>query len=717
MLPRVEEVANAALPYASRVGSMVLAIIIACLWVALSTLQQENKELRQVLGQTNVKPSLDMAGLANDFYLFLLMQVASIGFVLYVLAKFVRQEYQKLLITHRALLGVDKEALEQFSYASHFESRLDYWFSASHLSKPIALIVLTALLILVGSIVMSIVSSQPFGLSMWKTWTYVADPGTHADVEDISMRIVAIFVTIGGMLVFAVLVGIVAEEIGSAMDNLKKGKSQVSVVHHTLILGWNDKIIPIIKELALANESEGGGTIVVLSTRDKIEMEQDIVNAEIDLKGTEIVCRSGSPLQTSDLKKVSATLARSMIVLVNDTAVDADAADAKCLRVVLCIVGLMKSVGRLPSGHIVVELMDIDNKPLIDMVGHGWTESVVTHDVVGRLMIQSSLQPAVAHVLAELLSFDGNEIYFSEWPELIGITFEEVVYRFDRAIPFGIKTVTGEILINPDPSLVIQDGDKIIVVAEDDDTYTASKHPLFIPNELHKKQLRVVLKEKPKRLMFCGWRRDIDDMIVELDKVLPSGSELHILSPKSLAARQIDLTEGGLKEDELKNIHLVHTVGKSVVRRNLEKLPLEVFDSILILADQTSEHSIEDADSRSLATLLLIRDIQKERLGRTSSNMIVSEILDARTRGLVKVADIADYVMSNDIVSSYIAQVSENRDANTIWKEILTDEGNEVYVRPIRSYRDIVPNRPYSFWEIIAICPKIRRTFCRIWVL
>lgn len=48
-------------------------------------------------------------------------------------------------------------------------------------------------------------------------------------------------------------------------------------------------------------------------------------------------------------------------------------------------------------------------------------------------------------------------------------------------------------------------------------------------------------------------------------------------------------------------------------RRHLEKLQLESFDSVLILADEAHEQDVSKMDSRSLGSLLLIRDIQEKR--------------------------------------------------------------------------------------------------------
>lgn len=50
-------------------------------------------------------------------------------------------------------------------------------------------------------------------------------------------------------------------------------------------------------------------------------------------------------------------------------------------------------------GHVVVEMSDLDNEPLVKLVGGEVIETVVAHDVIGRLMIQCALQPGLAQVI------------------------------------------------------------------------------------------------------------------------------------------------------------------------------------------------------------------------------------------------------------------------------------------------------------------------------
>lgn len=45
-----------------------------------------------------------------------------------------------------------------------------------------------------------------------------------------------------------------------------------------------------------------------------------------------------------------------------------------------------------------MEMSDLDNEPLVKLVGGELIETVVAHDVIGRLMIQCALQPGLAQV-------------------------------------------------------------------------------------------------------------------------------------------------------------------------------------------------------------------------------------------------------------------------------------------------------------------------------
>lgn len=84
-----------------------------------------------------------------------------------------------------------------------------------------------------------------------------------------------------------------AEAIGDKIEGLKRGRTEVLEAGHTLILGWSDKMLNMIDQLCLANQSAGGKAIVVLAERDKQDMEFDIHKQIHNLRGSRILCRWG----------------------------------------------------------------------------------------------------------------------------------------------------------------------------------------------------------------------------------------------------------------------------------------------------------------------------------------------------------------------------------------------------------------------------------------
>ena len=71
----------------------------------------------------------------------------------------------------------------------------------------------------------------------------------------------------------------------------------------------------ILHQLALANESEGGGCVVILADRDKPDMDDDVAEMDFDFRGTYVVTRTGTPIDAHDLARCSPATARSIIIL------------------------------------------------------------------------------------------------------------------------------------------------------------------------------------------------------------------------------------------------------------------------------------------------------------------------------------------------------------------------------------------------------------------
>lgn len=539
------------------------------------------------------------------------------------------ERFVAFVLTERKLYEQACVDSGSFDLREYIFFRVDCLYSRDHSFKAYLLFTSTIVLITVGGILFYLTSDSSLGESMWSAWTFVADPGTHTDSADFAQRIVGVLVTIGGMVIFALVIGIVSEDVSTLMDGLRKGTCAVIAHNHTLILGYSDKLIPTIYQIALANESLGGAAIVVLSELDKEELELRIQRSGIDLRGSEVIVRTGIPYLQADLKRVSAEDARSIIILSDRSESNADMADVNAVRNVLCL----NAMGAPKNGHIVCEICDIDNEDLVRIVGKNTVETFVSHDIIGRLMIQCARERGLSLVLESLLGFDGDEFYIEEWPELVGLTFEELMYRMDGAVVIGFARacvgadVTRRVVLNPSMDARLEEGDAVVVIAEDDDTYKPSLLPMYIPDMSRLEPLMTKWGRhgsphkgnRPERFLFIGWRRDVRDMIRELDKLVSANSQLMIFCSLTLEERQIRLRQGGFDASTLSHISITHLCGNSTCRKDLEALPLETYDSILILADEEYENVDGGqqrevyADSRTLSCLLLVRDIQNRR--------------------------------------------------------------------------------------------------------
>ncbi|MEX2214338.1 MAG: hypothetical protein WD768_09440, partial [Phycisphaeraceae bacterium] len=148
-------------------------------------------------------------------------------------------------------------------------------------------------------------------------WLAMTDPGNmNQDVTSATIyKIPAILAGLSGVIILSALIAFITTALNTKLSQLKKGHSKVIEEGHTLILGWNDRVIEILRELLIANESEGDACVVILAEKDKEAMD-DFLNIHLkETKTTRIVTRSGSMSSLLNLDVVSVTASKSVIVL------------------------------------------------------------------------------------------------------------------------------------------------------------------------------------------------------------------------------------------------------------------------------------------------------------------------------------------------------------------------------------------------------------------
>lgn len=622
------------------------------------------------------------------------------------------------------------------SKADLYSYKFDTWYTSDPNAQVVCLIIANIicvfLLMALFGITGSLASEAGFNYyaeMAWMSWGQLSGTGGSPDGGLWGTRIVGVVCAFMGMFVFSLICAFIEEAINAKLESIRKGKSKVLDKGFVLIVGWSDRILPLINQLCLASESDGGGILVVLGEKDKEWMDGYLQDNVQDLMGSTIVTRSGSPIDIFSLEKVNARDARAIVVL--STIRDADESDSQTIRSVLAltaILGTPREDGI--KGHVVCEICDIDNAEIVHLCfmdaafAKEIVKPVVASDLTGRLMILCCLEPGIARVFAHILAFDFNEFYFKEWlgegdppynMDLTGRRFADVCFMFEDAVPFGIRIADENkrsedqsvIMVNPPGDTIIERGDQIIVIADDNDSYWPDKLQMVDPGMNPEREEQA---DDPVNLMLIGFRRDLDDMIAEVDKWVEKGSALMLFCDTPIPERMKALKAGGLEVEKLQNVVLHHFEGNPMLLPNLRDVEPQNYTGIIVLTESRDGVEGLSCDSRTMVTTLLIRDIQKQH---AANGVLVSEILDPRTTELVKLAKMNDFICANDFVSMALAQMAEEEDIHPLVEDLFSPEGSEMHIKDILLYA--LPDENLNFWELVTRA-RNRAEVCLGWI-
>lgn len=567
--------------------------------------------------------------------------------------------------------------------------QIDRFLSWSPMARFVGLFGLSFILVAINATLARIFMPQPeegeafdYFEALWWATGRVADAGTMGDDQGTLIRGIALFTTLCGVGVVALLIGLVSSTIGDKIEDLRKGKSPVIDEGHTLILGFGEKIFAILRELREANSNLSHASVVILSETEKEEVENTVKERMGDMLSTRVIVRQGSPYSVHDLRKVGAGRAKSIVIISADPGDDAEDADgAADMNAIKSLLALRRIKGALAKNHAVVELVDADRQPVIEQLGTGGVEVVAMAETLSRMMVQTARQNGLAAVYRDLLTYEGSEFYFKNFPELKGQPFGVAQWKMKDAVVCGVRTIGGKgkasCIINPSDEYVLGEKDELLVIAEDDDSFSlTANHQPQVPPDFRGAS---PIQRTPERLLVCGKSPKLGDMLREFDNYVLPGSEAWLMPGEDKEAFA-EFLKGEVSG--LKNLRLKHVEGDPTVPDALRRIISPDFAVAMVVADTESDP--EEADAKTVITVLLLRDMFKS-LGDRKPR-IISEILDPRTKDLLETDYGADFVVSSEITSMLLAQVSERRELNAVFVDLFDSDGNEVYLKRVECY-------------------------------
>ena len=567
----------------------------------------------------------------------------------------------------------------------------DNLMSKGTLAMVTLLGILSAIIVIVSATIIALFDIQPTGEKplgfiegFWLSLMRTLDPGTMGGDSGWSFRIIAFMVTIGGIFIISTLIGVLNNGIESHLDKLREGKSFVIEKNHTLIFGWSSKIFTIISELQIANENVKNPRIVILADRDKVEMESEIRSAFPKLKHLKIICRSGSPDNLNDINMVNPNNAKSIIVLNDDNA----ASDSIIIKTILAIIN--NPDRRNEPYHILTEIIDESNLEIVKMIGKDEVEVILTDDIIGRIIIQTSRQSGLSMVYQELMDFDGDEIYFSKIKELTGKSYGESLMLFKDSCVIGVfDTENNKVLINPSMEYNFKSNDYIIAITKDDDTLIPT---LNSKNEIKEHLISSSRNEEKtiENMLILGWNQRAIILLREINEYVVEGSKVDVYSRFEVSD---DIMEQ--VKEQYSKLSINFFVKDTTSREVLKNIEIFKYDNIQVLCYR-EDMDIQEADANTLITLLHLRRISEEH---NQEIKIVSEMLDVKNRDLAEVTKADDFIVSDKLISLLMSQVSENKQLMRVFEDLLRSEGSEIYLKDVKNYLNL--SEPVDFYTII----------------
>jgi voltage-gated potassium channel Kch len=579
------------------------------------------------------------------------------------------------------------------TFRERLRYRFDAFMSRGTLALILGLFAISALMILGVSFVITLLGEVTGAMDRddltfldiaWMSLLRTLDSGTMGgDTGRPGFLLAMLLITLGGIFIVAILIGIISTGIEGRLDELRKGRSRVIEEGHTVILGWSQSIFTIVEELIEANANKRRQHIVILADRDKVEMEDELRARVKNRKSTTIVCRSGSPIDLDEIDIASHQTSRAVIVLAPDT----DDPDADVIKTLLAITN--DPDRRAEPYHVVVELSDPRNVEVARMVGKDEVEIVVVGDLIARVTAQACRQPGLSLVYQELLDFGGDEIYLSHQPSLTGRMFGEALLAFEESSLIGLVPAGGAPRVNPPMDTPIGEGDLVIAISADDDTIRVSGQPIAPdPIAMVAPAPRVA---NPERTLVLGWNKLAPTILTELDHYLADGSLVTVVTHLQEAGQALQR----LRADGIRTT-LDFRPGETTSRAVLDALDVPGYDHVILLS-YSDGLDPQRADARTLISLLHLRDIAATT-GRRFS--IVSEMLDVRNRDLAVVTRADDFIVSDRLVSLYVTQVAEEKRLAAVFADIFDAAGSEIYLKPATDY--VRAEAPVSWATVVA---------------
>ena len=590
-----------------------------------------------------------------------------------------------------------------------FKQRFQYWFDtrmsrgAIAMIKVLAWVTLAIVLLITAAILLFGFSEDgDFFTTFWDNMATVINAWMpYSSDGGPGYIILTAIVAIVGLMVTSVLIGLIGSAIEEKLTSLRKGNSVVLESGHIVILGFTPGEYELINQLILAAAGEPL-CLVIAGDGERDEME-DLIHENVDIpRNVKIIYRSVDICDPVALKCCSITDAASLVVNVAD--------DDVTIRSLLAVSQILRTQEE-QNLNIVAAFNDENYKLPERMCKEFNIIQLNTKDIIARIIAHSSTQPGLSDAFTDVFNFEGSELYVADMPQATGLSFMQIAGRLVGGVPVGVyKDGVGRIGVDQDE--ILDEDEKIIFFAETkksihlESADKVSKEIDFSCFKPVEKESNINLGE---RIAIIGYNTSLDTVIVEL----PETIEEIIFADLSDETRS-EVQQALNRRPDLNYSYYEEDIDSE---EGLKQLIKKVNHIILLKKD---DMDVAESDMDVMLKILKLREIRKNE--QLSFN-ITAELQSESNRNLMVTGDPTDFIVASNISSMMIAQMVTSPELYGVFKELLSNEGTDLFLRSASQMgvinqeletaqlRKILLQNKYHLLGVMKNNPDYRETF------
>lgn len=556
---------------------------------------------------------------------------------------------------------------------------------------------LVAVSILGGLLVVGTGRFESLPSAIWWAFLRLSDPGYLGDDEDTYIRIVSTGLTVAGYVLFmGALIAIMTQWLNTTLRTLENGLTPIAERDHIVVLGWTTRTATIVRELLLSVDRaqhflrlRGRRLLSVVVQAEEVdaELHQDLRDhvGEAAYHAGRVVLRSGSPLRTEHLRRVAAREAAAIILPAPVRDTPGVAPDTETIKTLLSLASLRdpdEVDDPVPLPLVVAELLDGRHATTAHRAYPGPLQIVHSQAILASLMAQIMRHPGLSHVLAGLLAYgDGNEVYVRDAPTLAGQRFGDLTSAFPAALLLGVVRTEADgprAMLNPSDDLILNEGDRIVLVAEDQ----ASTTPPAVPASQHADHGRgtptAPKMKRHRRVLVLGWSETVPDLLAELERYGSERFEVTVASITAIERRENHLAEHGVVH---KRVAVEHLKVDYTTPGRLERLDPASFDNIVFVASDRIESY--ESDARTIVGHLLLRELIPP-VSEGGPHVLVELAGSQNLESFVAAG--SELIVPSLVLSHIMAQIALRPDLRSVFESLFGAEGPEIIFRSAKEY-------------------------------